>query len=51
MIPVVFDSSTGFSLPNGSDRAPDAAWVSQARWDALTPEQEGGFAPLCPDFV
>ncbi|HBL14572.1 MAG TPA: hypothetical protein DD379_24920, partial [Cyanobacteria bacterium UBA11162] len=22
-----FDSSTGFRLPNGSDRSPDASWV------------------------
>ncbi|NET30953.1 MAG: Uma2 family endonuclease [Cyanothece sp. SIO1E1] len=47
----VFDSSTGFKLPNGATRAPDAAWVKQERWDALTPEQRKGFAPLCPDFV
>ncbi|MGK7880839.1 MAG: Uma2 family endonuclease [Crocosphaera sp.] len=46
-----FDSSTGFELPNGANRSPDASWVSQARWDALTPEQRQGFAPLCPDFV
>lgn len=46
-----FDSSTGFHLPNKADRSPDAAWVSQERWDALTPEQRKGFAPLCPDFV
>ncbi len=46
-----FDSSTGFELPNGANRSPDAAWVSQTRWDALTPEQRTGFAPLCPDFV
>ena len=46
-----FDSSTGFKLPNGANRSPDASWVSQARWDALTPEQRQGFAPLCPDFV
>ncbi len=48
---VVFDSSTGFRLPNGAIRAPDLAWVTQARWDCLTPEQRRGFAPLCPDFV
>lgn len=24
---IVFDSSTGFHLPNGSDRSPDIAWV------------------------
>ena len=34
----VFDSSTGLRLPNGTVRSPDAAWVSQATWDALTPE-------------
>jgi Uma2 family endonuclease len=47
----VFDSSTGFRLPNGANRSPDVAWIQQARWDALTPEQKAGFIPLCPDFV
>ena len=46
-----FNSSTGFHLPNGSFRSPDAAWVRQDRWHALTPEQQKGFAPICPDFV
>jgi len=46
-----FNSSTGFHLPNGADRSPDAAWVSQERWDALTPEEQEEFAPICPDFV
>ena len=48
---VVFDSSTGFKLPDGSDISPDAAWVRRDRWDALTPEQKEKFAPICPDFV
>ncbi|MEO1375695.1 MAG: Uma2 family endonuclease, partial [Cyanobacteria bacterium J06635_10] len=48
---LVFDSSTGFILPNGATRSPDASWVSQERWDALTPEQKGTFANICPDFV
>jgi len=47
----VFDSSTGFELPQGSDRSPDAAWIPQAKWEALTPEQRRGFLPLCPDFA
>jgi Uma2 family endonuclease len=47
----VFDSSTGFTLPNGAERSPDLAWVKNDRWEALTPEQQQGFAPLCPDFV
>lgn len=46
-----FNSSTGFHLPNGADRSPDAAWVRQDRWDTLTKEQQDGFVPLCPDFV
>jgi Uma2 family endonuclease len=46
-----FDSSTGFDLPNGSTRSPDASWVSGDRWEALTPAEKEGFAPLCPDFV
>ncbi|MFB8798170.1 MAG: Uma2 family endonuclease [Microcoleus sp.] len=48
---VVFDSSSGFKLPDGSDISPDAAWVRRDRWDALTPEQKEKFAPICPDFV
>ncbi len=46
-----FDSSTGFKLPNGAERSPDASWVKMERWDALTEEQQERFAPLCPDFV
>jgi Uma2 family endonuclease len=48
---VVFDSSTGFKLPNGADRSPDVAWVQRDRWDNLTPEQRRQFPPLAPDFV
>lgn len=46
-----FDSSSGFRLPNGAIRSPDAAWIRQERWDALTPEEKQSFVPLCPDFV
>ena len=46
----VFDSSTGFKLPNGATRSPDAAWVKRDRWDSLTLEQQEQFPPLCPDF-
>ncbi|AFZ06776.1 protein of unknown function DUF820 [Oscillatoria nigro-viridis PCC 7112] len=46
-----FDSSTGFILPNGARRSPDASWVTRTRWEALTPKQRQGFVPLCPDFV
>ena len=46
-----FDSSTGFSLPKGSDRSPDAAWISLAKWESLTAEQRRGFLPICPEFL
>lgn len=45
------DSSTGFKLPNGSDRSPDAAWLKLERWDTLTSEQKARFIPMSPDFV
>ena len=47
----VFDSSTGFKLPNGAERSPDVAWIKQERWDALTPQQKEKFPPITPDFV
>jgi Uma2 family endonuclease len=48
---VCFDSSGGFTLPDGSMRNPDAAWIERSRWDALTDEQQSSFAPVCPEFV
>ncbi|MEB3181701.1 MAG: Uma2 family endonuclease [Nostocaceae cyanobacterium] len=48
---VAFNSSTAFRLPNGAERSPDAAWVSQSRWDTLTLEEQETFPPLCPDFA
>jgi len=47
----VFSSSTIFRLPNGGNRSPDAAWVTNERWESLTPEEQEKFPPLCPDFV
>ncbi|MEM6840373.1 MAG: Uma2 family endonuclease [Cyanobacteria bacterium P01_H01_bin.119] len=46
-----FDSSSGFTLPNGATRSPDAAWITAERWSALTSEQQESFAPIAPDFV
>jgi Uma2 family endonuclease len=48
---LTFGSSTGFTLPNGAIRSPEASWIRQERWNALTKEQRVGFAPICPDFV
>jgi len=46
-----FDSSTGFILPNGAMRSPDAAWVLRERLAALTPAEKQRFLPLAPDLV
>ena len=48
---VAFDSSTGYTLPNGAIRSPDVSWVKRTRLAALTPKQKQRFLPLCPDFV
>lgn len=47
----VFDSSTGFALPNGAVKSPDAAWISHEHDQQLSPEDRKKFAPVCPDFV
>src|SRR5215831_3204256 len=46
-----FDSSTGFTLPNGAKRFFDLVWVTCARWEVLSAEEQEEFPPLCPDFV
>jgi Uma2 family endonuclease len=47
----VFDSSTGFTLPDGSVRSPDCSWISLANWNVLPIEDRRKFAPICPEFV
>ena len=46
-----FASSTGFDLPNGSNRSPDISWVLNSRLDALTAGEQRDYYALCPDFV
>jgi Uma2 family endonuclease len=48
---LAFDSSTGFKLPNGANRSPDASWLPLSKWNSLSLEQQQKFIPLCPDFV
>lgn len=47
----VFDSSAGFTFPNGATLSPDTAWIQADRWQALSPEEQASFAPIVPDFV
>ena len=48
---LVFDSSTGFRLPSSAIRSPDASWVSNDKWNSLTPERKKQFPPICPEFI
>lgn len=49
---IVFDSSAGFTLPNGAVRSPDAAWIVKERWNSLTEEQQRyAFSAIAPDFI
>ena len=45
------NSNTGFTLPNGANRAPDASWLSPEQMASLTPTQRRKFPPLCPFFL
>jgi Uma2 family endonuclease len=46
-----FESSAGFTLPNGAVRAPDASWVRSERWDALSEDEQEAFPRIVPDFI
>lgn len=48
---ICFDSSTAFKLPNLAVRSPDAAWIQNERWNALSNKEKEQFPPLCPDFI
>jgi Uma2 family endonuclease len=46
-----YDSSTGFILPSGANRSPDASWIPNTRLAGLSAAEKEKFIPLCPDFV
>ena len=48
---VCCDSSTGFVLPNGARRSPDASWTLKSRVQQLGTKKRKSFWHLCPDFV
>ncbi len=47
---IAFDSSTGYKLPNGANRSPDASWISRERLESLNPDP-ARFMPMSPDFA
>ena len=48
---VACDSSTGFRLPNGARRSPDASWVLKTRVQLLDERSRQRYWRLSPDFV
>jgi len=48
---VCFVTDTGFTLPNGARRGPDAAWITNERWDQIPEEQQEKLAHISPNFV
>ncbi len=46
-----FDSSGMFIFANGAKRAPDAAWISDKRWNTVPIEDRKKFPHIAPDFV
>jgi len=48
---LAFDSSTLFTLPDGSKRSPDASWIRRERVQQLSKKERKGFALIAPDFV
>jgi len=47
----VFDSSTGFKMPDGAVLSPDAAWISPESLRALTEDRRGTFWGIAPDVA
>lgn len=48
---IAFGPSSGFTLPNGAMRSPDASWILKSRLAELTTEDKNRFGHICPDFV
>jgi len=46
-----FDSSTGYVLPNGARRSPDASWVSLSTIASIPREQLDRYWHIAPEFV
>ena len=45
----VFDSSGGFTLPNGALRSPDVTWIEKSKLEGITSDTT--FPAVVPDFV
>lgn len=48
---VTFDSDTIFCLPNRAKIMPDASWISNKKWDALSEKEKDKIMSFAPDFA
>ena len=48
---IAFGSDLGVRFPDRAMRAPDAAWTSKERYEALDKAAQERFLPFCPEFV
>lgn len=48
---ICFRPSAGFTLPDGSVRSPNVAWLSMEKWNALSEQEKQTFGHVAPDFV
>ena len=46
-----FDSSSGFTFPNGAMQVPDASWILKERWESVPDDDRLRFSHIAPDFV
>ncbi len=46
-----FDSSSGYTLPNGAVRSPDVSWIAKARWESIPESEQKVFTHTFPDFA
>ncbi len=47
----VFDSSSGYTLPNGAVRSPDVSWIEASRWESIPEADRKIFTHTYPDFA
>jgi len=46
-----FDSSSGYTLPNGAIRSPDVSWIAKERWESISEAERKVFTHTYPDFA
>ena len=48
---IAFSSSTGFTMPTGAVKSPDASWLPLDKWLQLPAADRKKFTHVCPYFV